>query len=159
MSMQEKLSRLGLSLPAPIVVPPNVAISFEWVRISGNRAYLSGHSALNPDGTLYPLFGKVGKEVSYEDAYQFARQTALAMLSTLQEAIGDLDRITAWVAANGYVNALPGEVKTTYVMNGFSDLILELFGQEIGRHARTAIGVESLPMNLPLVISAQVDFQ
>jgi len=159
MIVEAKLERMGLRLPEPIAIPPGVAISFEWIRVRGDRAYVSGHSALQPDGTLEPLYGKIGRDVPYDDAYQYARRTASSMLSTLKRAIGDLDRIASWNVVNGYVNALPGETKTTYAVNGFSDLILELFGPDVGAHARTAIGVEALPMNLPLVVAAQLDLK
>jgi len=159
MNVERKLADRGIVLPEPIVVPPGATLPFEWIRHSGSRAYVSGHSALNPDGTMPPVFGKVGRDVSYEEAYQFARGTAAAMLATIRRAIGDLDRITAWMIVNGYVNALPGETRTTHVVNGFSELILELFGPEIGSHARTAIGVEALPHNLPLIVTAQIEFQ
>ena len=87
-----------------------------------------------------------------------ARLTALAVLTSLKEAIGDLDRIVAWGIVNGFVNAAPGYELTTLVLNPFSDLILELFGPEVGAHARTAIGVATAPLNLPLVVSAEVEF-
>ncbi|HZG84776.1 RidA family protein [Paenibacillus sp.] len=159
MIVERKLAEMGIALPGPIVVPPGVSVPFEWIRASGGRAYLSGHSALNPDGTMPPVFGKVGRDVSYEEAHRFARGTAVAMLATIRREIGDLDRIRAWIAIHGYVNALPGESRTTHVINGCSELILELFGPDVGRHARTAIGVEALPQNLPLVISAQIEFE
>ena len=124
---------------------------------SGKRAFVSGHGPLALDGTPAGPFGKVPSEVPLEAAQTSARLTALAVLTSLKEAIGDLDRIVAWGIVNGFVNADPGYELTTLVLNPFSDLILELFGPEIGAHARTAIGVATVPLNLPLVVSAEVE--
>jgi enamine deaminase RidA (YjgF/YER057c/UK114 family) len=153
-----RLDELGLTLPASPRLPPGVTISFEWVRLRGNRAVVSGHGPLGADGTPAGPFGKVPSQVPLEQAQRSAQLTALAVLASLKEAIGDLDRIVAWVTVNGFVNADPGYEQTTLVLNSFSDQILEVFGPEIGAHARTAIGVATLPLNLPLVVSAEVEF-
>jgi hypothetical protein len=81
----------------------------------------------------------------------------LAVIAGLEEAIGDLDRVAGWAMVNGFVNADPGFAQTTLVLNPFSDLILDVFGPDIGVHARTAIGVATVPLNLPLVVSAEVE--
>jgi hypothetical protein len=110
-----------------------------------------------PDGTPAGPFGKVPSEVSLEDAQGSARLTTLAMLSSLRQELGDLDRITSWLVVNGLINADPGYPQTTAVINSCSELILDLYGSEAGAHARTAIGVSALPLNLPVVISAEVE--
>ena len=156
-SIETRLTDLGLRLPASPKLPPGVTIPFEWVRVRGKRAFVSGHGPLAPDGAPAGPFGKVPSEVPLEAAQESARLTALAMLSSLKEATGDLDRIAAWGIVNGFVNADPGYGQTTLVLNPFSDLILELFGPDIGAHARTAIGVATVPLNLPLVVSAEVE--
>ena len=153
-----KLAELGLSLPEPIHVPPGVAIPFAWARVHGDRVYIAGHSPLAPDGTPAGPFGSVPSQVSVEQARLAARATALSVFASLQRAIGDLDRITAWLTVAGMVNADPGFGHTTTVINGFSDLILAIFGREIGAHARTAIGAASLPLNNTIVVSAEVAF-
>lgn len=102
---------------------------------------MSGHGPLAPDGTPAGPFGKVPSEVSLEAAQASARLTALAVLAGLKEAIGDLDRISGWAIVNGFVNADSGYAQTTLVLNPFSDLLLEVFGSDVGAHARTAIGV------------------
>ena len=94
-----------------------------------------------------------------EAAQQAAGRTALSILGSLKRALGDLDRVTAWLMVYGMVNADPGYPQTTNVMNGFSELILDLYGSDAGEHARTAIGVATVPLNLPLVISAEVEVQ
>jgi YjgF/chorismate_mutase-like, putative endoribonuclease len=156
-NVETRLNELGLTLPASPKLPPGVTISFEWVQIRGNRALVSGHGPLAPDGTPAGPFGKVPNEVPLEAAQESARLTALAMIAGLREAIGDLDRIAGWAMVNGFVNADPGFAQTTLVLNPFSDLILDVFGTDIGAHARTAIGVVTVPLNLPLVVSAEVE--
>ncbi len=96
-------------------------------------------------------------EVSLEDARLAARGAALTILSTLQRELGDLDRISAWLSVTGMVNADPGFGGTSSVINGFSDFIIDLFGPEIGAHARTSPGMAALPGNSAVVISAIVE--
>jgi enamine deaminase RidA (YjgF/YER057c/UK114 family) len=98
----------------------------------------------------------VGADVTEEQAYEAARATALAMLASLRRALGDLDRITAWLRVFGMVNAAPGFNRSPAVINGFSDLILQLWGPDAGPHARSAIGVAELPFNIPVEIEAEV---
>lgn len=110
-------------LPGELQLPPGVDIPFQWVRIRGDRAFVSGHGPLNPEGTPAGPFGKVPSEVSLEDAQESARLAALAILASLKRALGDLDRVAAWLTVNGFVNADPGYPHTTLVLNPFSDLI------------------------------------
>jgi enamine deaminase RidA (YjgF/YER057c/UK114 family) len=156
MEIERRLEQLGLVLPEPTKVPPGVQIPFAWVRLHGDRAYVSGHGPLNRDGSPAPPFGRVGAEVSAEQGYAAARLATLSMLSSLKRSLGDLDRIAAWLLVSGMVNVAPSFTQTTNVINGCSDLLLELFGSEVGTHARTAIGMAQLPLNLPVVISAEV---
>jgi enamine deaminase RidA (YjgF/YER057c/UK114 family) len=156
-TIETRLADLGLALPASPKLPPGVTISFEWVLVRGTRAFVSGHGPLAPDGTPAGPFGTVPSDVSLDAAQESARLTALSVLAGLKRAIGDLDRIAAWGMVNGFVNAEPGYAQTTLVLNPFSDLILELFGPDIGAHARTAIGVAAVPLDLPLVVSAEVE--
>jgi enamine deaminase RidA (YjgF/YER057c/UK114 family) len=157
MQIEAKLQALGLSLPAPMQTLAGMRLPFADVRVRGNRAFVSGHGPLNPDGSLAEPLGKVGAEVSQEQAYQAARLTALAILASLKRALGDLDRVTAWLRVFGMVNAAPGFSQTPTVINGFSDLILELYGPEVGAHARSAIGVAELPARIPVEIEAEVE--
>jgi len=94
-----------------------------------------------------------------EEAYDAARATALAMLGDLRRALGDLDRVTAWLRVFGMVNAAPGFVQTPAVINGFSDLILDLWGPDAGSHARSAIGVAALPFGMLVEVEAEVAIQ
>ncbi len=157
MEVEAKLEKLGLLLPAPIKVPPGLVLPFSWVRVRGDRAYVSGHVPLTPDGSLAGPRGKVGAEVSEEDAYGAARLIALAILASLQRELGDLDRVTAWLRVFGMVNSAPGFDRQPNVINGFSDLVLELYGPEAGDHARSAVGMAALPLGMPVEIEAEVE--
>lgn len=156
--IESKLQSLGLVLPPPVATPPGVSLPFPWVRLSGQRALISGHGPQNSDGTLAQPLGKVGRELTIEQGYHAARLTALGMLASLQRAIGDLDRVTAWVRVFGMVNAAPGFNRMPAVINGFSDLIIQLYGPEVGAHARSAVGLAELPFDIPVEIEAEVEF-
>ena len=157
MTPDEKIKELNLILPEPIKLPPNIEMQFSWVRISGNRVFISGHIALNADGSVSEVTGKVGGEVTVEQGYEAARQTGLAILSSLKRELGTLNKITAWLRVFGMVNVEPGFVKTPLVINGFSDLILDIFGKEIGNHSRSAVGMAELPFGAPVEIEAEVE--
>jgi enamine deaminase RidA (YjgF/YER057c/UK114 family) len=156
MRIEAKLEDLGLVLPEPMQVPVGLRMPFSWVRVRGNRAYISGHIPLNADGSIAQPLGKVGLEVSAAEGYQSARLVALAHLASLKRALGDLDRITAWLRVFAMVNVAPGFDQTPLVTNGYSDLILELYGPEIGAHARSSIGM-MLPLNAPVNCEAEVE--
>jgi enamine deaminase RidA (YjgF/YER057c/UK114 family) len=152
---EARLIELNLVLPAALDPPAHVRVPFEWARIVGDRVLLSGHGAVDASGVPVPPFGRVPSQVPLEDAQASARSVGLALLGSLQRAIGDLDRVQAWTVVNGFVNADPGYDRTTAVLNPVSDLLLDVFGDR-GRHARTAIGVSALPLNLPVIASAEV---
>jgi hypothetical protein len=123
MRVEAKLEEFGLVLPEAPKLPPGVQVSFAWVRVYEDRAYIVGQGPLNPDGSIAQPLGKVG---------------------------------VAWLMVNGLVNAEPGFTLTTNVINGFSDLILELYGPEAGMHARMAPGLTTLPLGVPVTIAAEV---
>ncbi|RRH86380.1 RidA family protein [Variovorax beijingensis] len=156
--IEQRLAALGLVLPPPVTPPPGVVLPFAFVRIAGRRAIVSGHGPLNADGTIAAPLGKLGRELTVEQGYAAARLTALAMLGSLQRALGDLDRITAWTRVFGMVASAPGFDRQPAVINGFSDLVLELFGPEIGAHARSAVGMAELPFSIPVEIEGEVEF-
>jgi enamine deaminase RidA (YjgF/YER057c/UK114 family) len=156
MQIEARLAALGLTLPAPLQPPAGLVVPFTWVRVQGDRALIDGHGPLQPDGSLAGPFGKVGAEVSEAEAVAAARRVALAVLGSLQRALGDLDRVTAWLRVFGMVNSAPGFTRQPFVINGFSDLIVELYGPEIGTHARSAVGLAELPFNIPVEIEAEV---
>jgi len=157
MTPDEKCDELKLVLPAPIELPPNVELPFSWVRVRGDRAYVSGHIALNADGSVYDVVGKVGAEVSVDQGYEAARLAGLAILSSLRRELGSLNRVTAWLRAFGMINVAPGFVQTPAIINGFSDLIIDVFGVERGDHSRSAVGLAELPFGAPVEIEAEVE--
>lgn len=159
MRIEARLAELGLALPRPTQAPPGVRLPFSPVRIRGNRAYVAGHGPVNPDGTLAGPFGKVPSQVSPESAYASARLTGLSILASLARALGDLDRITAWLRVFGMVNCDPDFAMQPNVINGCSDLLLDVFGPEIGQHARSAVGQVALPFNMPVEIEAELEFE
>ncbi|NVM89410.1 enamine deaminase RidA (YjgF/YER057c/UK114 family) [Variovorax sp. SG517] len=156
--IERKLADLGLALPPAVIPPPGVVLPFQFVRIVGRRALVSGHGPLDADGTIAGPLGKLGREVSVEQGYTAARLTALAILGSLQRALGDLDRITAWTRVFGMVASAPGFDRQPAVINGFSDLILEVFGPDIGAHSRSAVGMAELPFNIPVEIEGEAEF-
>jgi len=157
MKIEAKLETLGLALPEPIQVPPGVRLPFAFVRVHGRRVFISGHSPQNPDGSIAGPFGKVGTDVSIEEGYVASSLTALSILGSLKRELGDLDRVTAWLRVFGMVNSAPNFRSQPQVINGFSDLILELYGSERGAHARSAVGMAELPFGIPVEIEAEVE--
>ena len=157
--IEKRLSVLGLTLPPPTRPPQGVVLPFQFVRVVGQRALISGHGPQAQDGTFAPPFGKLGAEISIEEGYAAARLTALSILGSLARALGDLDRIAAWGRVFGMVNSAPGFTKQPAVINGFSDLILELFGPEVGAHSRSAVGMAELPFNIPVEIEGEVEIK
>jgi enamine deaminase RidA (YjgF/YER057c/UK114 family) len=151
--IEERLAALGLALPAPPAAPPGVQLPFEFVRVHGDLAYVSGHGPLDGDRVL--VTGSVGAEVTVEQAYDAARATALSMLASLKQALGDLDRVTGWLKLLGFVKCAEGFNATPAAINGFSDLILELWA-DAGRHSRSAIGAGELPFGMTVEVEAVV---
>jgi len=138
-------------------VPENFRRVFPFVRVSGNRAWVSGHAATNPDGSLHPRLGKVGADLTMDEAYEAARLTGMAIIASLKEELGDLDRVKRWVRVFGMVNVAPGFKDMPSVINGFSDLIIKIWGEEAGRHARSAVGMAELPFGIPVEIEAEIE--
>ncbi len=154
--IEQRLAALGLVLPPPMQVPSGVVLPFPWVRVHGSRAFVSGHGPLAADGSLAKPLGKVGAELTQAQGYDAARLTGLAILASLKQALGDLDRIEAWLRVFGMVNAGPGFNRFPAVINGFSELIQEVFGADVGAHARSAVGMAGLPFDIPVEIEAEV---
>jgi len=155
--VRSRLQELGLEPAATLVLPPGTTLPFPWVHVRGKRAFVSGHAPQNADGTLATPLGKVGLELTLEQAQHAARLTALAVLGSLERALGDLDRVTAWLHVFGMVNVAPGFQRMPAVINGFTDLILQVYGPERGRHARSAVGLAELPFGIPVEIEAEVE--
>jgi enamine deaminase RidA (YjgF/YER057c/UK114 family) len=149
MTIEAKLEQLGLVLPAPLV-PPG---TFELVKVHAGLAYVAGHGPF--DGATQLAQGLVGRDLTLDEAYDAARLTALSILASLKRVLGDLDRVTQWLRAVGYVHCAPDFRQNAGVVNGFSDLIVELWG-DAGRHARSAPGQGPSPLNVPIIVDAIV---
>jgi len=145
--IESRLDDLGLTLPAALVPPGN----FQLVKVFGGLAYISGHDPF--DGPTPLVQGVVGRDLTLEQGYEAARLTCLSILASLKRELGDLDRVTQWIRAVGYVQCAPGFEKNASVVNGFSDLIVELWG-DAGRHARSAPGQGPSPLNIPIIVDA-----
>ncbi|MGE0211772.1 MAG: RidA family protein [Parvibaculaceae bacterium] len=155
--IEAKLEKMGLVLPKELITPAGLTLPFKPVIVRGNRAYISGHAPQEPGGAICGPFGKVGKELTVEQGYEAAKLVGLSVLGSLKRALGDLDRVTAWLRVLGMVNVAPGFNKTTLVINGFSELIVELYGPERGAHTRSAVGMAVLPIDIPVEIEAEVE--
>jgi len=145
----DRLTALGITLPPS---PPPIANFVTHVR-EGNMLYLSGQGPREANGHLYS--GKVGGEVTVDQAYQHARLTGVNLLAVMHDALGDLSRVKRVVKLLGMVNAVPNFEDHPSVINGCSDLFIEVFG-EAGQHARSAVGFGSLPGNITVEIEAIV---
>src|SRR3954454_20792032 len=126
MRIEARLAQLGLGLPAALRVPPNVRLPFAAVRVYGDRAYVAGHGPQAADGSVASPLGKVGSDLSVDEAYAAARLTGRSILGSLQRGRGDLARVAAWLKVLGMGTCAPGFNQQPAVINGFSDLILEV---------------------------------
>lgn len=148
----KKLKDLGIELFAPA---PPMANYVRAVR-TGNLLYLAGHGPGRADGSY--ITGKVGRELTVEQGAQAARQTAIALLSTLQSELGDLNKVKRIVKVLGMVNCTDTFTEQPKVMNGFSDLMVAVFGER-GKHARSAVGMHALPSNIAVEIEMIVEVE
>lgn len=145
MRIEKKLEEKGISLPP---APKPVANYVPAVK-AGNLLFVSGHGPYN-DGQI-KISGKVGQELSVEEGYQVARNVALNCLATVKNALGDLDKVKRIVKLLGMVNCPEDFKDQPKVINGASDLLVEIFG-DVGKHARSAVGMQALPNNIPVEI-------
>jgi len=120
---------------------------------------ISGHGPQNSDGSIAQPLGKLGRELSVDQGYVAARLTALSILGSLKRTLGDLDRIAAWTRVFGMVNSAAAFSQQPSVINGFSDLVLEVFGPAAGAHSRSAVGMAELPFNIPVEIEGEVELR
>jgi enamine deaminase RidA (YjgF/YER057c/UK114 family) len=148
MNAEEKLTELGLELP-PAPQPAGV---YRPMLIVDEMVYVSGHGPVKSDGTM--ITGRVGADLDQQAGYDAARQVGLAVLSTLRVGLGSLDRVRRVVKTLGMVNSTSEFQNHPAVINGFSDLLAEVFGRINGIGARSAVGVASLPANIPVEVEA-----
>ncbi len=147
MGAEANLKEKNITLPQP---PVPLANYIGAVRV-GSLLFVSGHGPLLADGTP-SVRGKLGRDLSVEQGYQAAREVGLNLLATVRAQLGSLDKVKRVVKVLGMVNSDEGFGDQPEVMNGFSDLIVEVFGEAIGKHARSAVGMAALPMGIPVEI-------
>jgi enamine deaminase RidA (YjgF/YER057c/UK114 family) len=150
-SVEKKLASLGISLPTPATPIANYV---PFVR-SGNLLVVSGQLCFGADGNLVAK-GQLGGGVSMDDGQKAARACAVNLLAQLKAALGDLDKVTRVVRLGGFINSTPGFTDGPKVMNGASDLMVEVFGEK-GRHARSTVGVAALPANAAVEVEGQFE--
>lgn len=155
MHAERKLEALGLSLPP---IPQPVANYVPLVR-TGNLLFVSGHGpGVITDGKLSFIQGKLGKDLDVEQGYDAARQVMLNILQSVKQELGDLDKVKRVVKLLGFVNCTPDFPDQPKVINGASDLLVELFGER-GRHARSAVGMQQLPFGIAVEIEMVVEVE
>jgi enamine deaminase RidA (YjgF/YER057c/UK114 family) len=153
-AIEQRLSDLGIELPEPLAVPER-GLNYVLMNVSGAIGYLAGHGP--QDGAKPPLMtGQIGTDLTAEDGYEAARLVALAMLASIKRELGELDRVSRWLRAVGFINAAPDFIGHATVLNGFSDLLVDVWG-DAGRHARAAPGAATLPFNVPVIVEATVE--
>jgi enamine deaminase RidA (YjgF/YER057c/UK114 family) len=148
---EARLRERNITLPP---VPPPVANYVDSVRV-GNLLFLAGNTA----GADWKFKGKVGKDITVQEGYETARQVGLVMLAKVQAALGSLDRVKRIVKVLGMVNSPEGFGDQPRVVNGFSDLMVEVFGEQIGKHARSAVGMQALPSNSAVEVEMIVEVE
>jgi len=152
MKPEEKLKELGIELPTP----PTPVANYVPVVQTGNLVFLSGHGPLKDDGTM--IVGRVGEDLSLDEGYQAARRVAIALLASLKAATGDLSKVVRVVKLLGMVNSTADFTDQPKVINGASDLLVDVFGDK-GKHARSAVGMNVLPGNIPVEIEMIVEIE
>ena len=155
--IERRLAAAGLALPPPMPALPGIQLPFSLVQRHGSRLLFSGHGPQAATGEIHTLKGKLGQDLSVEDGYQAARLVALSVLGSIQRELGSLDRVMRWVKVFGMVNSSPTFCEQPAVINGFSDLIISLYGPERGAHVRSAVGMAQLPFNIPVEVEGEVE--
>ena len=159
MACEETLSEMGLVLPEALKPPPGVVVKWRQVRVVGTRAVIAGHGPRHEDGTYSGPFGKVGLDLTPEQGYDAARLTALGILGDLRREIGDLDRVLSWTRVFGMVNSAPGFTGQAGVIDGFTDVMIELWGPDAASCPRAVVGVAELAFGMPVIIEAEVELR
>jgi enamine deaminase RidA (YjgF/YER057c/UK114 family) len=152
MKAEEKLKEIGLELPTAVQPVANYVTAVR----TGNLVFLSGQGPLREDGTL--ITGKIGSDLTQDEGYEAARRVGLGLLASLKTEIGDLDKVRRVVKLLGMVNCMPDFIDQPRVINGASDLLVDVFGDK-GKHARSAVGMNALPMNIAVEIEMIVEVE
>jgi enamine deaminase RidA (YjgF/YER057c/UK114 family) len=152
MEIENRLKEIGIELPPPVKPVANYVTTVQ----TGNLVFTSGHGPVSVDGELET--GQLGTDMTIEEGYQSARLVGLGLISTLKDSLGDLDRIKKVVKIVGFVNSTPDFLDHPKVVNGVSDLFVEVFGDK-GKHARSAVGMVQLPGGIPVEVEVIVEVE
>jgi enamine deaminase RidA (YjgF/YER057c/UK114 family) len=154
MGAEARLKELDLTLPAPATPMANYVGAVR----TGNLLFVAGHGPIRHEGKGM-VRGKLGRDLTVEEGYQVAREVGLNLLATVRAHVGSLDRVKRIVKVLGMVNSADGFGDQPKVINGFSDLMVEVFGETIGKHARSAVGMAALPVGIPVEIEMVVEVE
>jgi len=154
MGADARLKELGITLPPPATPIANYVGAVR----TGNLLFVAGHGPLRQDGKARTL-GKLGRDLTTEQGYQVAREVGVNLLATTRAALGSLDKVKRIVKVLGMVRSAEGFGDQPKVINGFSDLMVEVFGEKIGKHARSAVGMAELPMGIPVEIEMVLEVE
>ncbi|MES4903219.1 MULTISPECIES: RidA family protein [unclassified Streptomyces] len=157
--VSKRLAERGLSLPEPWRIPigPDVKIPAQLVRVVGPRVFVSGHVPISTEGQLTGPYGKIGDTVGLPSAQDSAVRTVLSILASVERTVGDLGRVKAWCRLHCMANSVSGFIDFPAVFNPASQLLLDVFGEDIGYHARVAVGIAGLPWDVPVEIAAELE--
>lgn len=156
MAIRDKLSELGLVIPPGQVVPAGVTLTYRRLVKSGRTIYVAGHGPTFGDSWRY--LGKIGRDLTVEEGIAAAQLTALNVLGTVERELGSLDGVAQWLRLTGYVNAVDGFTEQARVLNGFSDLLLDLYGRD-AIASRTSVGVPDLPFGMSVEVDAILEWK
>ena len=156
MTVRDKLRERGLTIPLAQVAPPGVQLKYRRLTRSGSTVYLAGHGPTMGDGWGY--LGKIGRDLTVEDGVAAAQLTALNVLGTIERELGPLDGVTQWLQVTGHVNAVDGFTEQARVVNGFTNLLLDLYGPD-ALPSRTSVGVSDLPFGMPVEVDAILEWR
>ena len=151
-SPEQKLMQMGITLPAA----PNPAANYVNVVRTGNLLYLAGKGPNGPDGKY--ITGKLGQDLTIEQGYEAAKSVAVNQIAVLKAELGDLSKVKRIVKVNGMINTTPDFTDHSKVMNGFSDMMVAVFGEK-GKHARSSVGMCSLPFNIAVEVEMIVEIE
>jgi enamine deaminase RidA (YjgF/YER057c/UK114 family) len=157
MNVRDRITALKLEIPPAQRVSDDVKLTYRRLARDGSTVYLAGHGPTWGDAWGSPL-GKIGRDLSIDEGVAAARLTALNVLGTIERELGDLDRVGSWLKVTGFVNAVDGFTEQARVMNGFSDLLLELYGPE-RLASRSSVGVADLPFGMPVEADAVIRWE
>jgi enamine deaminase RidA (YjgF/YER057c/UK114 family) len=156
MTIREKLAARGLVIPPGQVIPSGVTLTYRRLAKSGRTVYIAGHGPTLGDEWRY--LGKIGRDLTVEDGIAAAQLTALNVLGTIERELGALDGVVQWLRVTGYVNAVEGFAEQPRVLNGFSDLLRDLYGPATIA-SRTAVGVADLPFGMSVEVDAILEWK